>query len=259
MLNIAHRGASAAFPENTRPAIAGAWAAGADLVEVDIQRTLDGRLVNFHDCTLERTSNVAEVFGNRDSYRVEDFTLEQLRRLDFGGWFGSQHAGESLLTLSEIIRELPDAGGLLLELSPCGYSGLAEDVARELSSFPGFVSSRVDQGQLSVQSFVLSDAERFRQLLPEVPIGLLYPAERPFDDRELEAAAGWADQINPEHTMVDQALVQRVHSLRMRIFPWIVNQPERMRELELLGVDGLITDRPDLVSELFGGMVRPEV
>lgn len=258
VLNIAHRGASAAHPENTRPAIVGALSAGADVVEVDIQRTRDGRLVNFHDCTLERATNVTEVFVGREPYRLRDFTLAELRQLDFGGWFDPAHTGEPVLTLAEVLEELDDGLGLLLELSPCGYPGLAADVARELASLPGVLSDRLARGGLVVQSFVLTDAREFHELLPEVPIGLLCPERRPLSDAVLEEVASWVHQINPEHTMVDEVLVKRVHELGMRISPWIVNQPERMRELSGLGVDGLITDRPDLVSELFGSAARPD-
>src|SRR6056297_3325387 len=87
MINIAHRGAGSIAPENTLIAARKAHALGADYWEFDVQLTGDHRLILMHDDTLERTTNVEEVFPNRTSYRVGNFTLEEIRTLDAGSWF----------------------------------------------------------------------------------------------------------------------------------------------------------------------------
>jgi len=86
-LSIAHRGARAFAPENTLEAIDKAAAIGADMVEVDVQLTADGQLVVVHDDTLERCSNVAQVFPGRQRDLVAAFTLDEIVRLDAGSWF----------------------------------------------------------------------------------------------------------------------------------------------------------------------------
>jgi glycerophosphoryl diester phosphodiesterase len=87
ILNIAHRGARSLAPENTLEAARKAFAVGARMWELDVCATRDGELVVIHDETLERTSNAAEVFPHRRPWRVQDFSLDEIRRLDFGSWF----------------------------------------------------------------------------------------------------------------------------------------------------------------------------
>ncbi len=85
VLTIAHRGASAHFPENTIAAFAAAIRAGADMCELDVQKTVDGALVVIHDDTVDRTSD--------GRGRVDMLTLAAIRRLDAGRWCGDQFAG----------------------------------------------------------------------------------------------------------------------------------------------------------------------
>jgi glycerophosphoryl diester phosphodiesterase len=85
--NIAHRGARSLAPENTLLAASKAYEAGADMWETDVQFTKDRRLVLMHDDTLLRTTDVESVYPGRDSYAVSNFTLDEINRLDAGGWF----------------------------------------------------------------------------------------------------------------------------------------------------------------------------
>lgn len=86
-LVIAHRGARAFAPENTIVAFEKAARLGAHMVELDVQFTVDGQIVVAHDETLERCSNVSEVFPGRGDYRVQSFTQAEIERLDAGSWF----------------------------------------------------------------------------------------------------------------------------------------------------------------------------
>ncbi len=87
IVNIAHRGARSLAPENTLPAAVKALEVGAHMWELDVGMTRDGELVVVHDATLERTSNVATVFPKRRPWYVHEFTLDEIRQLDFGSWF----------------------------------------------------------------------------------------------------------------------------------------------------------------------------
>src|SRR5713226_3493547 len=108
VLNIAHRGASADFPENTLAAFAAAIRAGADMCELDVQKTVDGALVVIHDDTVDRTSD--------GRGRVDLLTLAAIRRLDAGRWCGDQFAGEGIPTLSEVFDLTAGQCGLNIEL-----------------------------------------------------------------------------------------------------------------------------------------------
>jgi glycerophosphoryl diester phosphodiesterase len=92
---LAHRGARAFAPENTLVAFEKAARLGADMVELDVQLAADGQLVVVHDETLDRCSNVREVFPGRDDLRVQSFTLDEIERLDAGSWFVRELERES--------------------------------------------------------------------------------------------------------------------------------------------------------------------
>ncbi|WP_020579656.1 glycerophosphodiester phosphodiesterase [Actinopolymorpha alba] len=245
---IAHRGSSAIAPENTEAAVKVAIKQRADFVEIDVQRTKDGHLVNFHDCTMVRTTDVEERFPGRLSYRVSDFTWAEIRTLDAGSWFHESYAGEPIISVRDLIRQIDGKIGLLAEISPCGhYEGLAEDFAAELRSLPRYVDEALADSQLAVQSFKVDDAKAFHAQLPDVPIGILN-ANRP-TDAELVALSAWADQVNLQWTVTDEAMVTRIHQLGMETNAWTVNEAGPMRNLIKLGVDGIITDIPQSLTQ----------
>lgn len=253
--NVAHRGASGVAPENTLAAVRAAAGTGADMVEVDVQRSADGVLVIMHDTTLERTTDAEEVFPDREDYDLADFTFDELRQLDAGSWFDEAFAGEQIPTLDEVIAALPGGAGLLLEVkSPELYPGLAADVAEALAGWPGYVRAHPRAQRLVVQSFDWDFMREYHELQPGVAVGLL---GGPPSDAELVELAAWADQINPSHTTVDAEVIDRIHELGMSVNVYTVNDPQRMRELVELGVDGIITNYPAVLSKVLRG--RPGV
>jgi glycerophosphoryl diester phosphodiesterase len=244
VLNIAHRGASAAAPENTLAAVRSAHALGAHMVEVDVQRSRDGELVLMHDTSLVRTTDARRVLPGRSGLRVGDLTLDELRRLDAGGWRGAAFAGEGVPTLGETLGAVHELGlGLQLELkTPELYPGVVGDVAAALGSGPGAALLRT--GRLVVQSFDFAAMKELKTLRPALPVGLL--GTPPLS--HLPVLAGWADQVNPRHVTVDRAYVDRVHALGMRCLVWTVDRSVMVRRALRMGVDGVISNRPDLVA-----------
>lgn len=107
---------------------------GFDWVENDVQRTKDGELVVIHDDTLLRTTNVKQVFPDRKSWRIKDFTAAEIRSLDAGSWFGPQFAGARVPTLREYMdRVQRNHQRLLLEIKkPELYPGIEEQTLRVL-------------------------------------------------------------------------------------------------------------------------------
>jgi glycerophosphoryl diester phosphodiesterase len=247
---IAHRGSSGMAPENTAAAIDLAVRQRADYVEIDVQRTKDGKLVNFHDCTMERTTDIETLYPGRPRYRVSDFTWNELRRLDAGTWFHDDYAGEPIITVDDVIRHIQHTRtGLLAEISPCSQYGttVATDLADALHGKPRYVRTALARHRLAVQSFQTDDARTFHTAQPDIPIGIL-DADRP-TDTELTELSQWADQINPQHTVTDQTLVDRVHQLGMDINVWTVDEPGAIRKMAGLGVDGIITDYPQTLTQ----------
>jgi glycerophosphoryl diester phosphodiesterase len=145
--------------------------------------------------------------------------------------------------LGEVADLLAAAGtGLLLEVkSPQLYPGIEADLAAELPDLcrlPGLV----------VQSFDHTAMARLKTLAPDVPVGLLGAPPR----RRLARLAAWADQVNPRHSAVPAAYVDAVHDAGMACQVWTVNQAAEMARAVAMGVDGVITNYPDVLARLLG-------
>jgi len=249
VIDVAHRGSSGIAPENTVAAVAYAVQQRASFVEVDVQRSADGELVIIHDTTLERTTNVEEVFPDRAPWNVGDFTLAEIRQLDAGSWFSPDFAGEPVPTLREVVEALGPRTGFLLELkSPDLYPGIEAQIYEELSSIPGYLPRSLRTDRLVVQSFDIDSMRTYHDIAPEVPIGLLY-GSRPSDD-ELVDASTWAEQVNPSYRVTDQELVDRIHELGMTISVYTIDTGQLMREYINLGVDGIITNYPGVLRDI---------
>ena len=132
---VAHRGASAYAPEHTLAAYKLAIEMGADYVEQDLAVTKDGVLICLHDASLERTTNVEELFPDRVStqtiegktrkaWLANDFTLAEIKTLDAGSWFDKKFAGEKIPTFDEAVALVRGKAGLFPELkTPEIYAG----------------------------------------------------------------------------------------------------------------------------------------
>lgn len=250
LIDVAHRGASAYAPENTLVAYEVADELGTHMAEIDVQRTADGELVLMHDVTLNRTTDVEEVFLDRDSYNVGDFTLEELRQLDAGSWFDESFAGEPIPTLGETLDlfealELP----MLLEVKSSHlYPGIEAEIAEELWQRSYWTRpGRPNQPhRLVIQSFEWDTMERSKELLPRIPHGLLGRV----DESEIEDYAEWADQINPNQNTIDADYVDAVQDADLEIYVYTVNSTSDINRAIDNGVNGIISDYPDRVLEI---------
>lgn len=244
---IAHRGASARSPENTLTAVRTAVALGADLVEVDVQRTRDGALVLMHDATVARTTDVHRVLPHRSPWWVEDLTLAELRRLDAGSWWDPRYAGEPVPTLDEAAAALPAPVGLQLELKlPAHHPGIVESLAGALLAAGGPLRTLLDERRVVVQSFDVLAMKELKTRVPSLSVGLL---GRPAKEN-LPALATWADQVNPSHLRVDSRYVAAVHDAGMRCMVWTVDGALATRRVLRMRVDGVITNRPEALTRV---------
>ncbi|MEU7893814.1 glycerophosphodiester phosphodiesterase family protein [Nonomuraea sp. NPDC049152] len=241
-INVAHRGASAYAPENTIAAFELADDQDADLFELDVQETKDHELVLMHDTTLTRTTNVERLFPGRAPWRVGDFTLAEIRRLDAGSWFAGRFRGERVPTLGEVLREMTGSGlGLLLEVkAPRLYPGIESRVADELRRNSSWSS------RLVVQSFDWGAMRTFHRAMPQIRVGLLGTPST----GDLADLATFAGQINPPYGDLTADYVRRVHSHGMEVFTWTVDDPDVMRRMISYRVDGIITNKPDVLGEI---------
>lgn len=252
---FAHRGASGYAPENTLAAADKADELGTVWVENDVQRTKDGALVVIHDTTLARTTDVEEVFPDRSPWKVSDFTLQEIRQLDAGSWFSEEYAGERVPTLRQFLHRLSwNRQKLLLEIkAPELYPGIERQILGELRR-TGWLSPYHVRHKLIVQSFAADSIRTVHERRPDVRTGFLgTPAVA-----DLPSYAEFTDQINPSFRTVTADYVDAVHRLkgphgkRMQVLTWTVNDGPTATRLAGIGVDGIITNYPDVVRDAVG-------
>lgn len=271
---IAHRGASAYAPEHTRAAYELAIAQGADYVEQDLGVTRDGVLVCLHDDSLERTTNVEELFPSRFTvdatgrrrWMLADFTLAEVKTLDAGSWFDPRFAGERPLTFDEAISLVGSRAGLYPELkSPAAYAArgidmpalVAEALTRAGLHRPP--ASTANRASVVLQSFDAGALRRMAKLLPDVRRVLLLEAAGAAEwltPERLPAIRQFADGIGPAKIVIERnpSLVHAAHAAGLTVTPYTFRSTpsggddvgaEMRRFLYDYGVDGVFTDNPD--------------
>ncbi|WP_043674988.1 glycerophosphodiester phosphodiesterase [Streptomyces xylophagus] len=247
---VAHRGASAYAPENTLASIDKAARLGFQWVENDVQRTKDGELVVIHDDSLKRTTDVAKVFPDRAPWKVKDFTAAEIARLDAGSWFGAAYTGTRVPTLTQYMREVEhNHQSLLLEIkNPELYPGIEQQTLKLLGNEGWLDEGHLDD-RLIVQSFSADSIRIVHDLKPGIRTGFL--GTPPVS--ALHEYAAFADLINPSYGSISTSYVSAVHGFTgphggpMEVYAWTVDDAPTAWTVAGYGVDGLITNKPDVV------------
>jgi len=222
-LVVAHRGASGLAPENTMAAHRVAFRTGAHMIETDVQETEDGILVCIHDYDVNRTTN--------GTGTIAELSYCEIRELDAGD-------GEKIPSLEEVLDYTRGKLKLNIELKVSDIEKKVLDFVKERKMIP----------DVTISSFLHGTLVSTRDLDTEVTTAVLVTKLR--DDmisyvNELEANA-----LNPDHKTISQVLVDEAHSNNVLIFPWTVNNTSRMEVLYSMGVDGIITDFPDIAIKV---------
>ena len=220
----AHRGDELHAPENTLAAIESAIAVGADRVEIDVMRTRDDQLVLSHDTDLRRLA--------RDPRRIRDLTLDELRQVDVGTWFGPQFAGERMPTLREVLDRSRGRVALNIEIKAAGDEDrVATLVAAALRDEPG---GRLPAAPIIVTSLSAGVLQSFRRELPSVPSGMI-----------VSVAVGSLHQIDADFFSLEARLATDVFLASARaagkpVHVWGVRDVDQFTRFALRGVDGVI-------------------
>ena len=271
---VAHRGASAYAPEHTLSAYKLAIEQGADFVEQDLAVTKDGVLICLHDASLERTTNVEELFPGRVStqtiegktrtaWLANDFTLAEIKTLDAGSWFDKKFAGERVPTFDEAIAAIRGKAGIFPELkTPEIYAGrdikFEELVAAALDK-NGLRGPKADpKTPVILQTFGQSSARRLAEIKIGVPVALLLGSPAGFETAaQVKAWKGIVQGFGPAKQIVlkNPDFVKWAHAEGMTVTPYTFRSSdsgtfkdvtaEMDHYLYTLGVDALFTDNPD--------------
>jgi glycerophosphoryl diester phosphodiesterase len=252
---VAHRGGAARWPENSLTAFRGAVAAGARLLECDVHLTRDGEVVVIHDPTLERTTD--------GTGAVEALTAADLRQVRLRARDG-RLAEEGVPTLAEVLAvAAPAAVTMLVEIKTPGEA--VERVRRDGGfqavpgrRYPGLEKKVLDAlAQFSVTALVMAFnpdvLAEIRTLAPGQPSALLV-------DRHHVVAAGatgvdavgWAGAagatfLGLHHSLCDAAVMAAARAAGVLVAVFTVNDEAEMTRLTGIGVDAIITDRPELI------------
>ncbi|MET8409990.1 glycerophosphodiester phosphodiesterase family protein [Streptomyces sp. NPDC005195] len=247
---VAHRGASGYAPENTLASIDKAAAMGFDWVENDVQRTKDGELVVLHDATLARTTDVEKVYPHRAPWKVKDFTAAEIGRLDAGSWYGRRYAGTRVPTLRQYMERVShNHQKLVLEIkNPDLYPGIERETLKLLGN-EGWLDPEHLRHRLVVQSFSARSVRTVHDLRPGITTAFLGKPTY----AQLREYARFADLINPDSASLTSGYVYTVHAFKgphgrpLGVFVWTVDDADTAQRLAGYGVDGVITNKPDVV------------
>ena len=278
---IAHRGASGYRPEHTLASYRLAMEQHADFVEPDLAVTKDGVLICLHDDTLERTTNIAEVFPDRPTtsalpdyvqrdrrsqkhWLANDFTLAEIKRLDAGKWFKPEYAGEKVVTFQEhidLVRSRPGTGTYPELKSPELYRSRNVD---QVKLFVDIIRKNgLDKPEslkttpVIIQSFDIEAVRQVSKDLPTVPRVCLTSRDEDVTEAKLRELKTFATGIAPEKVVVARhpELVKIAHDLGLTVTCWTFRADEKtkfpsVREemaqfLYTYGIDALFTNNPD--------------
>lgn len=263
-LAIAHRGFRGIAPENTLLAAKLGYEAGADMWELDVAASRDGVLVVLHDDTLVRTTDAASRFPDRKPWKVYDFTIEELKSLDAGTWYGitdpfgqirsGRVSAATVQTFSQLkIPTLKEALELTKNLNWSINIEIKDATGQACDTWivektAELIRELEMSGNVLVSSFNHSYLKRMKKAAPEISVAVLI--DKPVPDpvtllRDIEAIA-----LNPNQKYLDLATVHAVRAAGFGVFPWTVNLPADMKRLLDWGVTGIITDFPDEAKKL---------
>lgn len=240
----AHRGSSRVAPENTLYAFEEALASGADYIELDVQLTADEQVVVFHDEKLDRTTD--------GKGKLSDYTYDELMKLSAGSWFGKngEFDDAKIPLLSEVLELADDSILLNIEIKDHGHTSRTVEKTVEVIEEYGFEDS------CYITSFSYAAVKKVKQLNPEIKTGLIANVATTTAFTQLK----YIDALSVNHLLVNATVVNDVHQNGKRIFVWTVDNKNEMKNLMALGVDNIITNRPDIATEIvYSGDVSEKI
>jgi glycerophosphoryl diester phosphodiesterase len=239
ILNLAHRGFSGKYPENTKRAFLAAIEEGhCDGFESDVHLSADGEPVIFHDATLERTSNGSGAVGAH--------SFAALRELDTGSWKGAEFAGERILHLDELLGIVLEHG-LVLNLEIKNYDVFYKDIEERVIRR---IKALGAEEAVFLSSFNHISMKKCKEIDGSIKTGLLY--SYPLLDAAAYAASGGMDALHPRVSCLvySPELTGEAHKRGLKVNVWTANTEEDIRFCIEKGVDSIISNYPDRLGAL---------
>jgi glycerophosphoryl diester phosphodiesterase len=242
-----HRGAAGLAPENTLISVQKALALGVHRVEVDVQQTKDGVVICLHDKTLDRTT---DMHG-----QVRESTWAQLQQAKANVGFEKTFPDAGIPTLEEVLKEVNGKAEFVIEIKDGDsyYPGIEDKVAALIKKY------KAEKWAL-VHTFNDEALFHLHEHHPTIRLQKLFVAKTPWLpimlDFNLHISSlsdyPFVEAFSVHHSFITQSIIDKAHAMRKKIHVWTVNESEEMEELVEMGVDGIITDRPDLLMKKVG-------
>jgi len=226
----AHRGASMWAPENTLAAVQRALDDGADWVEIDVQESVDGRVVVVHDSDFMKLAGVPT--------KVWEATYDELLQIDIGSSFAPEFSDQRTPTLDQVLELARDRGGVNIELKYYGHDESLEQRVVDIVEAMGM------QDQVVVMSLKYDAVLKVRAMRPDWTLGLL-TAVAIGDLTRLDA-----DFLAVNTGLASRTLLRNAHASGKEVLVWTVNDPLTAYAMISRGVDGVITDDPAMVRRV---------
>ena len=243
---IAHRGAAGLAPENTISAFAKAMEYNVDMVELDVHLSADDSVIVMHDHNVKRTTN-----GEGE---IEDLTYDYIKGLDAGSWYDPKFSNEKVPTLREVLQFVNGRTTVLIELKwpkKGTYKNLVKNVLQTIKDCHA-------ENWVVVQSFEQQYLKEMNQAAPGIPCHQLVfaaPNLLPiYHDRSLGFGEfeplPFVRSVNISYLYLNKKFIQKMHDKNMTVYAYTLDSEDKMSKAINLGIDGIITNRPDVAREL---------
>ncbi len=224
MLRVGHRGARAYAPENTLASFKKALEIGVDAIELDVRKTKDNQLVVIHDADVKRTTDGEGL--------VSELTLSQIKAF-------SAEGGEKIPTLDEALDFLDKKVKVLVELKEVG----SEEQVLSIVHVRGLEKNVV------IISFLEEALKKVRELNKNVETGLIYAKHSNPVKAALELKTNYLVAL---YRFTHTATVQKAHENGLKIIVWTINTLQEAQDYAKKGVDGIASDKPDILKGING-------
>ena len=232
VLVTGHRGASGLAPENTINAMLKAIEVGADYSELDVQETSDGVLVLLHDSSLKRTTGLEK--------NIWELDYASLTGLEAGAWFDSKFKGEVIPLLESVMDTVRGKMKLNIELKYNKHDERLAERVVEMVERKNYINECI------LTSFNFEAINLIRKLNKTIKVGYIF-SKIP---EGVDVFTADVDLLSVNYKLVDKEFVEKAHANDKEVHVWTVNEPEEMQRLINLGVESIITDRPDILVNL---------
>ncbi|WP_186578287.1 glycerophosphodiester phosphodiesterase [Aquibacillus kalidii] len=232
---FAHRGASKLAPENTMPAFDLAYQMGADGIETDVQLTKDHVPVLIHDENVRRTTDGTGF--------VQDYTLEELQKLDAGSWFSEHYAGTTIISLDQFLSWIKDKNlkiNIELKNNVIDYKNLEKIVYDLLKKYD--VLTRT-----VISTFNAESVKRLEGIDKDLTTAFLTSSK-------IKDLVGYSKNLGAtglhiRYRLLNRSIVRNAHSNNMYVATYTVNRPTQIMRCFKLGCHAIFTDVPHVAID----------